>query len=346
MELEQKSQPSQWILQGSLWHRIGIFLKNTLLTTLFNIILPTADTFTDLRLIHYLYYYVENEGNTIFSMALLLPFLLNYFLSWRAWFRFEKDKKNSWRFPMYNLYPQYHAAGVVKLFWTDPTKAEEKMTQFQREISLTENFAESIPTVLILTSIGEKVANEQIQTSFTISLISASFGLAKCLKIGVCRTMGEGGLLGGILSGRFLLAMLASGAVLWNKTALIFISVIVSVLSFNPILIFCALQTGGFQAFVTQKYAFQDLLVTGAFVFLPQFLLAVFSVVDFRSGNSLRILYRQPSLLLLPTFTCFTFSGQQGHLQQEDDDSEYGGNCSGDSSFVIVLLRIFGYQWE
>ena len=41
--------------------------------------------------------------------------------------------------------------------------------------------------------------------------------------------------------------------------------------------------------------------------FLPQFLLALFSVVDFRSKNSLKILYRQPPLLLLPTFTCFTF---------------------------------------
>ena len=36
--------------------------------------------------------------------------------------------------------------------------------------------------------------------------------------------------------------------------------------------------------------------------------MAVFSVVDFRSWNSLKTFYRQPSLLLLPVFTCFTFS--------------------------------------
>ena len=36
--------------------------------------------------------------------------------------------------------------------------------------------------------------------------------------------------------------------------------------------------------------------------------MAVFSVVDFSSCNSLKTLYRQPSLLLLPVFTCFTFS--------------------------------------
>ena len=252
MELDKETLPSHWILQGSLWHRIGIFLKNSVLIILFNIILPTADTFTDLRLIHYLYYYVEYEGNATFSMALLLPFLLNYFLSWRAWFRFEKEKRNSWRFPMYNLYPQYQAAGVVKLFWTNPAKAEEKMKQFQREISLTENFAESIPTVLILTSIREKIAGEPIQTSLTISLISASFGLAKCLKSGVCRTLGEGGLLGGILSGRFLIAMLASGAVLCNKTSLLYISVIVSILIDSHHKILC-IADWGFSSFCHSK---------------------------------------------------------------------------------------------
>ena len=62
------------------------------------------------------------------------------------------------------------------------------------------------------------------------------------------------------------------------------------------------------------------MLVTGAFVFLPQFLLAVFSVLDFRSGNSLRILYRQPSLLLLPTFTCFTFSRVSSSYRGQADN--------------------------
>ena len=54
-------------------------------------------------------------------------------------------------------------------------------------------------------------------------------------------------------------------------------------------------------------YPSRDLSIAICLMFLPPFLLGLFSVVDFRSKNSLKILYRQPSLLLLPTFTCFTF---------------------------------------
>ena len=43
-------------------------------------------------------------------------------------------------------------------------------------------------------------------------------------------------------------------------------------------------------------------------LFLPQLLLSIFSTLNFRSLSSLKILYRQPSLILLPIVTYFTFS--------------------------------------
>ena len=43
-------------------------------------------------------------------------------------------------------------------------------------------------------------------------------------------------------------------------------------------------------------------------MFLPQFLLALATTLDWRSKNSLLILLRHPSLLLLPPFTFFTFA--------------------------------------
>ena len=338
VKIETETVPMEDTLNSV--ERIKIFLKNTAITIFFSILLPTVDVLTDLRLIIFLYflapdrfekengeecsyrdfYYSDNGcipkgwmSHWKFGTALLIPFLANYFLSWLTWARLEKDKRGSWWLPALNIYPQYRAARVVTMFWTKPARATEKKAKFEREISLGEVFIESVPTTLVMTAILplllENRATDNITRyslmgppgsyefflffiTFGISVLSASLGLAKCLKIGVCRTMGEGGPAGGLLSGKFLLAMIASAAFLVLKGWMIAQSFVgninISDISKTP-------------------YT-QNLLVTFCLAFFPQFLLAVFSVVDFRSANSLKIFYRQPSLLLLPTFTCFTFS--------------------------------------
>ena len=43
-------------------------------------------------------------------------------------------------------------------------------------------------------------------------------------------------------------------------------------------------------------------------LFLPPFLLSTFSTLNLRDKSSLKILYRHPSLIILPTVTFFTFS--------------------------------------
>ena len=55
------------------------------------------------------------------------------------------------------------------------------------------------------------VARYEFFTTYVISIISAALGLAKCLKNGVARPIAPGGPLDGLLSGKFLLAFLASG---------------------------------------------------------------------------------------------------------------------------------------
>ena len=55
--------------------------------------------------------------------------------------------------------------------------------------------------------------------TFSLSVFSASLGLAKCLKNGVARTIGDGGCLDGLLSCRHLLAYFACGLCLGAKGA-------------------------------------------------------------------------------------------------------------------------------
>ena len=57
--------------------------------------------------------------------------------------------------------------------------------------------------------------------TFSLSLFSSSFGLAKCLKTGVAGTFQHGGVLDGLCSVQFLLAFLGKGGFLINFDILI-----------------------------------------------------------------------------------------------------------------------------
>ena len=57
-----------------------------------------------------------------------------------------------------------------------------------------------------------------------------------------------------------------------------------------------------------QPYHHLSATITISLLILPPFLLSIFSTVNFHSISSLKILYRHPSLIILPTFTFFTFS--------------------------------------
>ena len=62
-------------------------------------------------------------------------------------------------------------------------------------------------------------AHAEFFTTYATSIISASLGLAKCLKNGVARPIGPGGCLDGLLSCRHLLAFFGCGLCLVARGA-------------------------------------------------------------------------------------------------------------------------------
>ena len=72
----------------------------------------------------------------------------------------------------------------------------------------------SLFTRIFFLSPSYTVARFEFLTTYGISIFSAALGLAKCLKNGVARPIAPGGPLDGLLSGKFVLAFLASAGVL------------------------------------------------------------------------------------------------------------------------------------
>merc|ERR1711936_991115 len=59
---------------------------------------------------------VGHKSHPKWAIALLVPFLLNYFLSWLAWARTDKNKLKTFLWPALNPYSQYRAVQIVNLY--------------------------------------------------------------------------------------------------------------------------------------------------------------------------------------------------------------------------------------
>jgi len=171
-------------------------IKQSVTVLLLNIVLPTIDIYSDLYLIVKLLY----NGHPVWSVLLLVPFLLNYFLTWFLWWRIDKTKHTSWVYVALSWYPQFCALKVIGLLLTDTKKGLRKKRKLELEISEFEVFCEAVMSVLVMTYIiwkesGEKLLiGEDYSTDFYLfyityltSILTASLGLAKCLKVGPCR---------------------------------------------------------------------------------------------------------------------------------------------------------------
>ena len=125
------------------------------------------------------------------------------------------------------------ASRIVIFLYRNPAKGTKLKEIFLQNIGLHEVFLEAVPTTLIITAIlviNSKFSNDssldkilfnedstivfspetEFYTTYITSIVSASLGLAKCLKNGVVRPLGPGGCLDGLLSCRHLLAFFAS----------------------------------------------------------------------------------------------------------------------------------------
>ena len=73
---------------------------------------------------------------------------------------------------------------------------------FDQNIGLHEAFLEALPTTLIITAIWDSASgyntDEEFTLAFFTSVITATLGLARCLKNGVARPLGPGGCLNGV----------------------------------------------------------------------------------------------------------------------------------------------------
>ena len=175
--------------------------KEIFLLVLLNILLPTVDVYSDLALVTKLYYgkceyriRVSIKPHPKWATLLLVPFLVNYTLSWITWFRTEKQKKFSWIAALLGCYPQLVAARIIWLFWTQPANGVKEKKHLERNLMENEIFTEAVPSALIMTFLMFVVRGDSVLVfrtdphlflvTFSTSVLSAGLGLAKCLKVG------------------------------------------------------------------------------------------------------------------------------------------------------------------
>jgi len=297
----------------------------------------------------------ENQAVCRFSShptmatAMLTPFLLNYIVCFITFLRKEKNKKFNFIFALLPIYPQFVAARIIYLLVKNPSEGKKKKKNFDQDIGLLETCLESVPSAFIITVImisaddyvslgniifnphspslftrifgvppSKSVARAEFFTTYAISVISATLGLAKCLKNGVARPIASGGPLDGLLTGKFILAFLASGVVLVARG----FCIAYTVNPYDP-------KNGRMERSLSIS-----LTVTILLLFVPQFLLSLFSTLNFLNKSSLKILYRQPSLIILPTVTFFTFSRVGGESRV---------SFSKKFSWLNILFSTVGY---
>ena len=211
-------------------------LKETFLLGALNVGLPTFDVYSDIGLAAKLYKSTVtippglwvNGGYTTttttvdvshptYATCLLIPFLINYVLGWRAWYYGDlkvqdnnKRRKFTWIFALLGCYPQLVASRIIYLFWKKPKKASKKKKHLERNVMENEIFTEAVPTTLIMTFLmavlvvsntfrddddgmihpdthllaGCGIARYLFKVTFFTSALSAGLGLAKCLKVG------------------------------------------------------------------------------------------------------------------------------------------------------------------
>ena len=136
-------------------------IKECLIVMTFNILLPSADVYSDIYLMTNLFLgiprtrycqwhllseqeYADCMEKNIATVAietfplsasfLLGPCLINYGLCWLGWYSTEKRKKFSWIAPLLNCYPQLVAARIILLIWIKPSKGMREKRHLERNL--------------------------------------------------------------------------------------------------------------------------------------------------------------------------------------------------------------------
>ena len=278
---------------------------------------------------------LQYDYHPFWATMLLVPFLLNYFASWYAWYRVDKKKQITWLACVFNLYPQLRAASIIRDMWNDPKRGLSRKRKFEREISEAEVFLEAVPTTFIMTymrgrfiggySIGNVRAgillgifsDNLFRFTFLTSFITAGLGMAKVLKVGVCKILpSDKGLLGGFLSIRFILVFFACLFTLFSK-AIFFFEYLKCPISNHPV--------------ISTILAFPVLTLPGL----------ITGMIFIWHSSLLKTFISHPSLLLLPMFTFFSFeSNTQCCCSNRNSQSEVEITFSVKATFLNLLVSL------
>ena len=307
----------------------GTIVKETILLGVFNVALPCFDVYSDLILIYKYYrgvprneycdskyygnvherwrcYWEEvpredlifkpTERTLTWGTLMLVPFLLNYFICWYAWALTDKRKTITWLAPLFNFYTQFVACKVIWQIQMNLQKGLQGKKQLERDLIQSETFCEAIPTFIILTYLAfvkrysmssnlifnpfDEISNLLFLIAYSTSAFTATLGLAKNLKVGPCRILDPQT---EILSLRFIVIFLSCLSVWGGKVSSSY--VVLATLCHGPN--------------VEEMIYFTPLLLI-----VPGLLVALFALWH---QGLLKTSLTHPSIILMPTFTHFTF---------------------------------------
>ncbi len=121
--------------------------KVSLKVFLSNILSPTSSFVTDV----YLAILTEKSGREFHAFVLLLPLIVNTFVQFSTFAKFEETrmKKFTWPLVILQLWQQYHAVKIIVAIWKDYDQGKQAAKNFDDASSSLDTFFKSLPLIFI-----------------------------------------------------------------------------------------------------------------------------------------------------------------------------------------------------
>ena len=298
---------------------------------MFDVILPTADVYSDLSLVIPWYW----NGHYKYAASMTAPLLFQFASTVYKWFRLEKREGKKWSWPilMLQFWPQWCAIRIMHLDFRNDKKAEEKKKELMREVTTTEPFLEAWPSIIVMTIIWLLAMHDhsyydycressssltfsqycEIQpqanacvvfsgpggptwffVTYAVSIISGSLGITKFLQNGPFAVLTTDGLLGGIFRCKFVIAFLSVLTSMFTKGMLI------------GLLILAKIKTSMYH-WLNEVPLITVMLIIFVTLILPNLVLSLISI-SFSTGLNkklLKVIINYPASWMLPIATYF-----------------------------------------
>ena len=218
-----------------------------------DVALPSIDAYLDLSMI--IKWYMS--GHLRYAISMTFPIFIHFVFTIFKWVRLEKKENKwwSWTLLLLQLWPQWRVSRAIHLIYKKDDKAAFKYQELMREVTTTEPFLESWPSIMIYTCIwvpefieyyhtngangisivdfdfNEYCTNRSTDNpcavfsgwggaswffiSFASSVFTGSLGISVFLKNGPYSVLSRNGPLSGMLRCKFILA---NQAVMWSVT--------------------------------------------------------------------------------------------------------------------------------